>query len=890
MKNVHIIPHSHWDREWYMPFEYHRSYLVKLVDTCIELFDKDSEYKSFHMDGHTALIEDYLEIKPDNEEKIKALVKSGKLAIGPWYVLQDEFLTSAEANIRNLLVGMKIASKLGKVMPYGYFPDAFGNAGQMPQILKQAGMKGIIFGRGVSPKFSDTDKSIYSSRYSEINWMSPDGSSLPSVVFMNWYCNANEIPINADANYWNRVIKSAERFASTDELLLMNGCDHQPVQKDLSAALANARKAFPEYNFIHSDFETYMNACTSALPDDIATIKGELISQDSNGWYTLVNTSSSLIDLKVMNRKCEIALENIAEPLSVIAASFGKPYPHEQLLYSWKTLMKNHPHDSICNCSCDEVNDEIRMRYIKARQSTEAIIREDLEYLQDRIDTSAFADCKAVFAVFNTSLYNRSSLVTTDIDVRRIKVENNFKACFDQINSSLYTGEYELVDSDGNIIPCSVSNVRGEFGYTLPDDKFRQPHVAEKVTLSFEATDLSPMSYKVYGIRECQARAELKSLCEDKVLENEFIKANIHADGTLCLCDKKSGKVFDSLLCFEDCGDIGSEYTFVPANENAILSRGKQARIERVRDEEFVSEYKISVELEIPYEMDESAKEEKCVCTPLHERRGGRSQEFVTLPITSYISLEKHSKALKIKTVIDNNARDHRVRVLFPSSTGASTHKVESVFEAVERSNTHNPCRTYPSGCEHQQGFVMMSDGNCGLGIANIGIYEYETMDDTIALTLLRATSEMGDWGVFPTELSQMQRSVALEYSVMPYSDENEAIKELSSFAYPLLSAQLSKNNSHTSTKGAVSWHGSFLKPSAFKQKLDGDDIIMRWANYSDKPTTLTIDKTSFIESIYRSDVIEQDLGTLIPDENKWEIEVGPFEIITIGVRKNDSD
>ena len=170
MKNVHVIPHSHWDREWYMPFEYHRANLIKLIDDCMDLFENDKEYKSFHLDGHTALVEDYLEIKPQNEQKIKDYIKSESFAVGPWYILQDEFLTSAEANIRNLLVGMDLAKKLGKVTKVGYFPDSFGNAGQMPQVLSQAGMKGIFFGRGVQPIGADNtvvEGENYASKYSE---------------------------------------------------------------------------------------------------------------------------------------------------------------------------------------------------------------------------------------------------------------------------------------------------------------------------------------------------------------------------------------------------------------------------------------------------------------------------------------------------------------------------------------------------------------------------------------------------------------------------------------------------------------------------------------------------------------------------------------------------
>lgn len=137
-KVVHIISHSHWDREWYMPFEKHRLKLVDLIDDCLELFEQSEEFKSFHLDGQSIILDDYLEVKPDKMEMIKKNILADKFYIGPWYILQDEFLTSGESNIRNLLIGIEEANKYGKLCKIGYFPDAFGNAGQMPQILKQA--------------------------------------------------------------------------------------------------------------------------------------------------------------------------------------------------------------------------------------------------------------------------------------------------------------------------------------------------------------------------------------------------------------------------------------------------------------------------------------------------------------------------------------------------------------------------------------------------------------------------------------------------------------------------------------------------------------------------------------------------------------------------------
>ena len=301
-KNIHIISHSHWDREWYLPFEEHRMRLVELVDKCMELFETDGSFKSFHLDGQTIVIDDYLEIKPENRDKLIKYVKEGRFIIGPWYVLQDEFYTSGESNVRNLLIGMKSAEKYGGMCKMGYFPDAFGNAGQMPQILKQAGMETVTFGRGVRPVGFDNEvqaNGSYESPYSEMIWQSPDGTPILGILFANWYNNGNEIPTDVETAkaYWNERIKNAARFASTDEYLMMNGCDHQPVQTDIGEAIETASKLYPDINFIHSNFPDYIKALNDNLSDDLTVVKGELTSQDTDGWTTLVNCASSHVYL-----------------------------------------------------------------------------------------------------------------------------------------------------------------------------------------------------------------------------------------------------------------------------------------------------------------------------------------------------------------------------------------------------------------------------------------------------------------------------------------------------------------------------------------------------------------------------------------------------------------
>ena len=105
MKKAHIISHTHWDREWYLPYEKHHMLYIEMMDTLIDTMEKDQEYKYFHLDGQTIMLEDYLQVRPENRARLQKLIGDGRIAIGPWYVLQDEFLTSSESNVRNVQMG-----------------------------------------------------------------------------------------------------------------------------------------------------------------------------------------------------------------------------------------------------------------------------------------------------------------------------------------------------------------------------------------------------------------------------------------------------------------------------------------------------------------------------------------------------------------------------------------------------------------------------------------------------------------------------------------------------------------------------------------------------------------------------------------------------------------
>ena len=476
---------------------------------------------------------------------------------------------------------MREAKEFGGLCPVGYFPDAFGNAGQMPQLLKQAGMKAVAFGRGVKPVgFNNEAKEggTYESTYSEMNWESMDGSGLLGILFANWYNNGAEIPVEPEEakEYWDQRLKAAKRFAGTSQLLFMNGCDHQPVQKNLGDAIETARKLYPDIDFIHSDFETYVQAVEKDLEENptnsLSTVRGELTSQETDGFWTLVNTCSSHVELKKENRRGEAALEKEAEPLAALAALAGKEYPEDLLRYSWKKLMQNHPHDSICGCSVDEVNEEMKTRFAKSRQVADAIYDESVEYLTNKVNTAALPGDgeKIPFVVWNTSGETKSQVVEKELHLFRdynLFVWDGYEAA-----EKVELPAMVLRDADGNVVPAKIADAGVAFGYDLPDDRFRQPYMAKKVLVTFEA-EVPALGYRTYYLETAEQAQDVDVVSADEnVLENDAVKVVVNADGSYNLLDKKTGRMYENLGFYEDTGDMGNEYIYIQDSGKQVVS------------------------------------------------------------------------------------------------------------------------------------------------------------------------------------------------------------------------------------------------------------------------------------------------------------------------------
>ncbi|MGT2910536.1 alpha-mannosidase [Streptococcus cameli] len=842
-ETVHIISHSHWDREWYLPLEEHRLRLVELFDDLFELFETDPDFKSFHLDGQLIVLEDYLAIRPQEKERLLRYIEEGRLIIGPFYILQDDYLITSEANMRNTLIGHLEGKKWGKMPKIGYFPDTFGNMGQAPQLLKQAGIDVAFFGRGVKPVGFDNqvlEDDHFNSTYSEMYWEGADGTQILGILFANWYSNGNEIPVDKATakSFWEKKLGEVRQYASTSQYLLMNGCDHQPVQKDLSQALAVARELYPDIEFVHSNFEDYVQALKAELPEDLSTVRGELISQETDGWYTLTNTASSRIYLKQENDKASHLLEKVVEPLVVMTQD---EVPRDELRYAWKLLLENAPHDSICGCSIDPVHAEMETRFAKVQQVGNFLCQRSLERWASQVDSQDLDGL--LFTVFNTSPEAKSQLVEVDLvvdkrDFRDGQLEKHY-----QDMSAISLPSYVVMTSQGEELAATIEDLGVSFAYELPKDRFRSATFTRKIRISLVLEDLPAFSWQTYQVKEGQT---VSTESVPAGFENDFLAISVNKQQELVWLDKASGQSFTDFLRFEDTGDVGNEYIYMaPKGEEPILS--ELVSVKWDHSQPLLSRATLLHRLQIPRAMDDQLLEEQEKIIEFRHRTAQRSKETVDVFLETDMLLYAHSPQVQFKTRFKNEALDHRIRVLFDFGIQSDCHEADSIYEVVTRSNQPHPSWENPSYPLRHRTFVSMQDKEKLMLVSSKGLHEYEILNSqVIALTLLRAVGELGDWGYFPTPQAQCLRDISVEYAVELQSprDKYAAIHRAQAFQTDLLTVQIKQQTGTKPVKGHALEH-PILSDNRFcitslKVAEESDDILLRYYHLSTESVELS--------------------------------------------------
>ncbi|MGH7749570.1 MAG: alpha-mannosidase, partial [Candidatus Dormibacteria bacterium] len=300
-----MVAHTHWDREWYAPFQVFRLRLVDALDELLDRLRSDPAWTSFLLDGQMAALDDYLELRPAAEEEVRALAGDGRLLLGPWYVLMDEFLVSGETILRNLEMGLRRAADFAGAMPVGYLPDMFGHIAQMPRLLRLAGLTEAVVWRGVPARI---DRHTFT-------WSSPGGASVRAEYLPVGYSAGAALPLDAD-----QLVARVEAYAAEvgalypdpdQRILLMAGGDHQLPGAGLPASLDKANRAQEGVALELCSLPAYL----AARPEgELPAWEGELRSGARAN--LLMGVASNRVDVKQAAARAERALERLAEPLA----------------------------------------------------------------------------------------------------------------------------------------------------------------------------------------------------------------------------------------------------------------------------------------------------------------------------------------------------------------------------------------------------------------------------------------------------------------------------------------------------------------------------------------------------------------------------------------------
>ena len=379
-----VVPHTHWDREWYLPFEQFRLRLGAVVDGVLDTLEGDESFTSFTLDGQAIVLEDYLEVRPENEARLRELLAAGRLEVGPSYVLPDEILVGGESLVRNLLLGRRVCRRF-RVQPSGagYLPDSFGHPAQLPQILAGFGIRTFLFSRGMGDEIDDVGV-VFRWRAGPAEVVACQ--MLPhydNFARLTWYHDAEE-RLRTIVSRFGDVL----RAAGQEQIVLANGSDHLPVEPELPEIVAGLGRTFG------ADLRIGRYDEHEPPADGLPVYEGELVG--SRLQNVLRGVNSARIYLKQANERAERRVLSIETAAALRTLREGSPYPAADLRLAWRDLLRNHPHDSICGCSCDEVHRDMLVRYQQLDRTLDFVEREALGVGGSLVNTLPFRRRRAV--------------------------------------------------------------------------------------------------------------------------------------------------------------------------------------------------------------------------------------------------------------------------------------------------------------------------------------------------------------------------------------------------------------------------------------------------------------------------------------------------------------
>ncbi|MDP9482711.1 MAG: alpha-mannosidase [Chloroflexota bacterium] len=910
---VHLVPHTHWDREWYLPFQAFRMRLVGLLDDLLDAMEADDRLR-FTLDGQLATVDDYLEIRPDAGPRIEALVRAGRLAVGPWLILMDEFLVSGETIVRNLELGTRRGAELGRVMAVGYLPDMFGHIAQMPQILRRAGIGDAVVWRGVP---NAIDRHAFT-------WRSPDGSAVRCEYLRGGYGNARDVfddPDRIAAKLATYVASVAALFGD-DDVLAMYGEDHSIPLQGYADLVDRFNRDQDRFRVRVATLGEYL-AANRERPVADPGWTGELRSGAHAN--ILMGVVSNHVDVRAAAATAERLVYRTAEPL---AALHGAVWPERYLELAVRRIVENSAHDSICACSLDPVVAQVLVRFGEASQIASGLADATLGAWAGGLERGAWA-------VFNPSPTARADLVEIELpadgpaaeralvdaagrpiaaqeigrgqrifDEREVEARDVATYLIRRIHGrELYTRQvngWSLGGPDGRELTIHVDRVPdppvldidalvAEIAQAAAADAAGRWQL--RVVESAWRTVLARVSAPALGLAGVgparvsnahPAAAREPDLdpvvVAERTLDNGLLAVAIAEDGTLTVTGQ--GTRASGIGRLVDGGDVGDTYNYAPPRTDVLVDRPSAVEIRPVESGPLRGVIEVLRRYAWPVGLSED----------LSTRRA----ETVEVDVVTRLELRAGEPFLRVALGYDNRAIDHRLRFHLPLPRPAERSFAEGQFAVVERGLTaegghgEHPLPTQPADA-----FVAAG----GIAALPEHIVEYELVENgrELAITVLRATGLISRddhpyrdepaGPVLATPGAQLPGPRTFAFAVLPYPAEApgpEVLAAAEAYRHPFLVAPGSgPAGPLPGDRPGLTVDGEGVVLSSLRRR--GDMLEVRIV--AEQPTPVRVAIRAAIDVAREVDLLGRPGADLAVNGGVLELDLGPWEIRTIQLR-----
>jgi alpha-mannosidase len=919
-KIIHVISNSHWDREWSYPFEETRLLLLDFMDELLDLLDKDPEFQSFTFDSQTLALEDYLELRPEKRATVEKHVKSGRLIIGPWCSLPEEYIINGESLVRNLVVGHRVAGSFGKVSKIGYTPFGYGQTSQMPQIYKGFDIDTIIFYRGVNTPNSEfilegpDGTRLLGMRFGCLSrfsyyfyiyrmlvygmsrdewWYDWDRGACPFRLAGEKRPRSHYYILDTHKKQWNtakipemlqKLVRDESGHFTTRHIACMQGFDTSNPDPRESEIIRLCQEMMPEHTIKLSNLQEYMEAMAKEVKNP-TVIKSESRDPGATGKWTHLfgDVISARTRIKRANARNEVNLQRLAEPWSTIGSMVGGQYMKSALDRAWGMLFRNHPHDTICGAGPDQMEKDFLNRADQIDLISEGVARRGMGAVQVQIDNSDLSERDVVLTVFNSSPFARSGVVSCLLDLPD-------RMGYDSFSVRTPDGKKKLrVQKD-----CQFPF--GTLVRNLQDISLEL--VSQRVRCHVEVGEVPAFGYQTYHlVREERDEYLQGSLApEANVLENEHLRVKFNSDGTLDVTHKESKCTYAGIHYLEDTGETGHTWIHMEPDENeAITSHGCPVSIGLEESGPVFARMRVEYRMMIPAGLHEEMNSSFREPVMNHTRRTVEKREVV---VTSRFTLRAGERKLDVTTSLNNTCKNHRLRVIFPTRLKAAQSDSEASYDVISRDIHVKKESAYygkPNPQYPMHRFVDLSDGKKGFAILNTGIREYEAMDTAdrpLAITLLRAftfrqSPVIDRWEIHPEmDLAQCPGEHEWSYSIYPHIGnwENGVFEEAEKLTLPLELAQAGPHQgSLPKALSFIEVSGKNLQVSALKRCEDRpENFVVRLFNPSAKASTGTIKTWKPIKKAWLTNLNEERREELKPVGKTLKIKAGAKKIVTV--------